>query len=246
MDVAVTAEESVVISMKRMAAVACIMFIAPTARASLCSATQTALAGFNGTQTIESSPPYSVDVGMFHKEPEDKFPNAAFDFGLEFSRIDSVSLEIVAPAGWGNGSDRCWVALAVYDPPAPVELSRLSNRGPNLLQAVLLHAEPGIPTTVYFSKPLGELVANENEAIAAVSWPKFLFSGRGVIGVVGHGFSNYSRTSNGSVVLPTTEFSSIRLQLNGIEVPEPHACYCLAFIAGLVSAERRQRTVITA
>lgn len=235
---------------------ACIVSVTSSARASLCSAMQTALAGLNGTTPLECAITYLVDVDNFVADPSNHFASVSYDFGVSFGRIDSVGIQIVVPTGLN--SDYCntmachahWIDFAIVDGYAPNPLSDPSFSWgplstPDTLRQAFSYAPAEVPTLRWLWPSSRAILDGDGNIVefAVGPWPDFLFSGHGIIGMRDHdSWGCYLNScDSGTALSLETGITSVQLIINGIAIPEPHGLVSSVLFAAAVGMCRRRR-----
>jgi hypothetical protein len=195
---------------------------------------------------------YSTDVTGFTTDPSNLFAHASFDFGFTFSQIDSVSLEIVVPAGLEPGvcsgsSCTFWsVDFAIYGANHPVDFgvapaSPSVSFDPEVLNAEFNEAIAGRPTEKQLLPPNPRFDLDTMQ-FSSDPWPTFLFSGAGEIGMQQYtsGGCTLNCTGSWSSLSADTGVASVRLIVDGNAVPEvsSSAGLVIAAMAALIARKR--------
>jgi hypothetical protein len=190
----------------------------------------------------------------FASEPAGKYTTGAFDFGVEFARIDSVKLELTTvpqiSQGFCSGSscNFSWLATVLHEDssfppefPSPSPFYDLSGG----YSGGTLYGEVNGGEAFY--SPLNAYSVSNYPPISP-EWPEFLMEGESAVSLqVVNFWSCYLNCSGSgqSVTAPVGPIAG-RLVIEGTAVPEPATlALLLSFVFCIPNRDRRLRLCVS-
>jgi hypothetical protein len=191
------------------------------------------------TSVVGRAETYSTPINGFAADSSGEFAIGTFDFGLSFSKIESVIVETTMPSGLSGGyctGSVCSMTSLItilYDPEQspsfPSIPSMFADPYPSLYGS-FNHILPNRPSQSYIS-PLNPYNGLGSPPFPP-QWPDFLLEGRGGIGVqqVTQWSCYLNCDGSGSNVQAPMGFAATRLIVEGAAVPEPSTDLLLCLV----------------
>lgn len=177
--------------------------------------------------------------------------SASFDFGTSFSRIDSVTLEFVMPAGYEgtavttrNSTYTRYLSTLIHD--ATSLIDDLSFDPFQSLSNLSFHVTAGVPNELQYDR----FIVFPGGDPADHMWPEFLFGGSGRVEFIDIHSSSFHPLPSGTTVSFSTswlippEIVSAQLKIVGTAVPEPATWQLMAVILAPALACRKSMSRI--
>jgi hypothetical protein len=172
--------------------------------------------------------------------------SSPFDFGTQFSQIDSVKVVFTMPAGFagsiwstGNSSGSQMIGIQIHDESQVLDLPLTTNPADDTY-AWLFNVAAGTPTEI----PFMMIPVLDGES----AFPAFWSSGSGKVDFVVLSSTYYhpingppESYSSSHAWLTPVAISSATLTIEGTAVPEPHSVGLTMILAAMALAVRRRR-----